>query len=319
MSLKAWYDETGIIIDFDACKFQFNIGQSLIDFIECDLSIARNYIKNNKKLIPPNNICELKQLEEEFDYIVGQLTSIHVFLGLAQNKTRNILMSYDVAIKMYSSSNMDSIKRSVDYQDSNTMLQEFIIRYIDDLKQIQHQFYNAISECLLINDLEERAMIKERFKAFYKSYPSIMDIKITYSLSEDLSEIYELDRISEICFLEFRKMIEKGIFIKKCGYCNRFFIPEGRIDTDYCNRVVSGKKKTCRQIGPTTAYQKKQGSNEIWKLFNKEYKKRNAWVRLKKIKQQDFLVWSERVRILRDKALRDEITIMEFQRILKED
>jgi hypothetical protein len=133
-----------------------------------------------------------------------------------------------------------------------------------------------------------------------------------------LLETYAVEKIEKALYISFMKMILNEIKVKKCKCCDKYFIPEGRIDTEYCNRTAPNSKKKCSEIGSMKKYHEKVNNNPILKEFNKEYKKMNARVRLKKISKETFCIWSEEGRLLRIKAISEDWTLDYFIIKLKE-
>ena len=67
------------------------------------------------------------------------------------------------------------------------------------------------------------------------------------------------------CVLHF---IENNIPIKICKNCGKYFIPENRNSSIYCNRIYKDKK-TCKEIGANIAYNEKLKKDEVNALYRK--------------------------------------------------
>jgi hypothetical protein len=138
----------------------------------------------------------------------------------------------------------------------------------------------------------------------------------------DVIESYLCNTFYDVMYLELRDIIKENIPIKKCKCCHKYFIPSGRTDTNYCKNIAPNSSKTCSEVGATKVYFDSRKGNEIFELFDKEYKKRHAWIRLKKYingrqyKNSDFSIWSQKAREMRDKVVRGEINIQEFKEFL---
>ena len=59
---------------------------------------------------------------------------------------------------------------------------------------------------------------------------------------------YEFQTIEDILELEFTKMLEANVRFRKCKRCGKYFIMKGNYDTNYCDRVAEGEKRTCQEI-----------------------------------------------------------------------
>lgn len=123
--------------------------------------------------------------------------------------------------------------------------------------------------------------------------------------------------LADVLYFELINVIKGNYVIKRCCNCNKYFIPEGRSDTTYCDRIAPGSKKRCYEIGPTKKYEKKIESNSILKEYRKEYKRRNTLTNRGKISKDTFFKWSEDIRKIRDDALNGKITYEQFLEELK--
>jgi len=130
--------------------------------------------------------------------------------------------------------------------------------------------------------------------------------------------IYEVYEVSDVqaCYFELIKLITKGIFIRKCGNCHKYFINTGRIGTLYCDRTINEEGKTCKDVGAMNLYREKTKGNPIMEEYNKTYKKYNARVRYNKMTKSNFYKWSEEAREMRNKATLGEISFDDFKKWL---
>ena len=113
---------------------------------------------------------------------------------------------------------------------------------------------------------------------------------------------YEYSTIEEYLIIEFRKMIDLDIKVKKCRNCGNYFVLKGDYSTDYCDRILPGEKSTCKKIAAVKARKEKLSSSPILKEFERAYKRRYAQVSNKKLKPEEFRLWVEEATIKRDEA-----------------
>jgi len=128
----------------------------------------------------------------------------------------------------------------------------------------------------------------------------------------EIAQLYSIDFIPDLCRFEFIKMIEHDIFIKKCKNCEHFFIPRGRADTEYCNRLYKDTGRKCNEIGAMIRYEKNVAENPILNAHKKAYRRFNSRVRNKKMTQTEFLQWSTEASKKRDACLADKLPFDEF-------
>lgn len=79
---------------------------------------------------------------------------------------------------------------------------------------------------------------------------------------------YTFENLSSACYFTILYFIENNIPIKKCKNCGKYFVPENRKTSIYCNRKFDGKK-TCRDIGAINTYNEKLKKDEVNSLYRK--------------------------------------------------
>ena len=114
-----------------------------------------------------------------------------------------------------------------------------------------------------------------------------------------------------------RSCVERGITVRRCKNCGRYFPQTGRVSAEYCERPVPRGQQTCREAGAFQQWTKKQSDDPVFKAYRKEYKKRFAWIKAGRISDTDFYAWSEQAREMKKKCGRDVITLEEYVEWLK--
>lgn len=124
-------------------------------------------------------------------------------------------------------------------------------------------------------------------------------IKEAIQLTSDVDDYdvitYEISDFSELLDLEVYRMIAEGLRIKRCGNCNKYFIPKTP-EEEGCNRIPDGSARTCAQILKTK--KKEKPVEEIpektpQELYRTAYKKQSARVRKGAISQESFDQWKK--------------------------
>ncbi len=88
----------------------------------------------------------------------------------------------------------------------------------------------------------------------------------------ELIEIYKIDSLLNIMYLEIKNIINNNLKIKICKNCNKLFIPKN-INAEYCDRIIN-KGRTCKDIGPGRKYQDKIAEDMVMQTYNRERAKR---------------------------------------------
>ena len=115
-----------------------------------------------------------------------------------------------------------------------------------------------------------------------------------------------------------RSCVERGVTVRRCKNCGRWFPQTGRVSAEYCERPVKYGEQRCREIGAFRQWTKKQTDDPIFKAYRKEYKKRFAWIKAGRITGEQFYAWSEQAREEKKKCDREIISLEEFQQWLRD-
>jgi len=133
-------------------------------------------------------------------------------------------------------------------------------------------------------------------------------------------EVYTVSEVSEVCRIEFMKMVEFDLNIRRCHNCNRYFAPKRDGDVKYCDRIPQGKKRTCQQIGSIKTFQKKVAENPLLGEYNKIYCRFFARKRSDndsiRITPEQFKTWAVQAKKTREKAIAEDWTIEQLETAL---
>ena len=123
---------------------------------------------------------------------------------------------------------------------------------------------------------------------------------------------YKCNSIYDMLSLEFTKMLESNIRLRKCKRCGKFFIMKGNYDTNYCDRVAEGQTRSCQELAAQENYKAKASENPALAIYSKYYKRYAARVRVRQIKEADFKKWKFQALSKRDACTDGKITIEEY-------
>ena len=80
--------------------------------------------------------------------------------------------------------------------------------------------------------------------------------------------LYSFTSLSSAYYFCVLYFIQNNIRIKICKNCGKYFIPENRNSSIYCNRIFENNK-TCREVGANNAYNEKLKKDEVNSLYRK--------------------------------------------------
>ena len=123
--------------------------------------------------------------------------------------------------------------------------------------------------------------------------------------------------IPDMIDYSLRNCVERGITVRRCKNCGRYFPQTGRVSAEYCERPVAEGQQTCRETGAFQQWTKKQSDDPVFKAYRKEYKKRFARIKARRISDKDFYAWSEQAREMKKKCDSGDITLEEYEKWLK--
>jgi len=137
--------------------------------------------------------------------------------------------------------------------------------------------------------------------------------------SIEIRQIHLIESMERLIIFEFLNTITSGTVIKKCRYCGGYFVPQGRSDTVFCDRIAKGEAKPCRIIGSLRLHKAEKMGNPIHEAHLKAYRRMNSKARTRRITQGEFLAWSDEARARRDACLNGELSFEKFSLWLEAD
>lgn len=146
------------------------------------------------------------------------------------------------------------------------------------------------------------------------------DVNVEFCIDTEQSmpvmcEKVKFTNYAAFLYYEFFTALYKGNIPKKCRNCGRYFLVKQGYFTEYCDLVAPGEKtKTCKEIGALKKFSEKVKNNPVWTIYQRTYKTRYARVSKGKMTKPEFERWADNAKILREKALNNEMSFEDFQR-----
>ena len=131
-------------------------------------------------------------------------------------------------------------------------------------------------------------------------------------------EVYDINSVQDWFRYEFMYLAKGNVLYKQCKNCGRFFIPSGRSDSEYCERIDTASGKTCKEVGAINTFAKKHENDEIHQAYTKAYRRMDSRKRTMYISKKEFTEWSKTAREKRKLCEDGQITLAEFQAWLDE-
>lgn len=282
---------------------EFEIGTLLLDFLELDLSTYQKEVEIIKQL-KAENIRKCRPTGRWYKGYKGIILRIDNNMSDEEKYVRMAL--YD-ALKAtehpYAYEVEYSALHDIDYMK---------LFDIFDLVKLQKEYRAAVNACLLKQDENEKFNPLERYLNY--SHELNGKAEIVYTVSNDLTlcEEYIASDISSLLYLEFMKMLQYNIFVRKCENCGRLFAVRGNYNKKYCDRRIEGTSKTCQEIGATNSFKNKMLKDPIIGEYQRAYKRLYARKRTGKITKEELDLQIKKATLLRDKAVAGSLELQGY-------
>jgi len=135
----------------------------------------------------------------------------------------------------------------------------------------------------------------------------------------EIFEMYEFSHLDALLGFELNQMVLHKCNVKKCAYCGGWFIPEGRSDSKYCNRIVPGEQKPCCEIGAFRKRSSLVASDPVYRAYTAAVKRMSKRKRQSGgLTETQYRSWAWQAEGKRDQCLEGEIPLTEFEAWLDE-
>ena len=193
-------------------------------------------------------------------------------------------------------------------------LKEFVTQFSETRKQVE-----KFLECVLDVDSAGREPQKQAAKNYHYDQPRNPELfRFEPVEPRRCAPVLYSSAVRDMIDYSLRSCVERGVTVRRCKNCGRWFPQTGRVSAEYCERPVKYGEQRCREIGAFRQWTKKQTDDPIFKAYRKEYKKRFAWIKAGRITDEQFYVWSEQAREEKKKCDREIISLEEFQQWLRD-
>ena len=135
--------------------------------------------------------------------------------------------------------------------------------------------------------------------------------------SDDYTEVLYAQSMNDVIEYEVRQCLARGIKMRRCKNCGKYFAVTGHASTEYCDRVFDDKGRTCKDVGAFRQYSRTHKDDAVFCEYRREYKRRFAWIKSGRISDNQFYAWSEQAREQKKKCDNKVITIEAFSDWLK--
>ena len=125
------------------------------------------------------------------------------------------------------------------------------------------------------------------------------------------------ERMFELVDYHLRECLKQKVRMRVCRNCGKYFAVMGHSTAEYCNHPFDAKGRTCRQVASILQWNRNRATDEVFKAYRREYKKRFARMKAGTMAADDFYAWSEKAREKKAECEAGELTREEFECWLK--
>ena len=210
-----------------------------------------------------------------------------------------------------------------DFQD--LLPHKKISHLCSSIDTMQKQIKGLIAQVLDMDG--EKKFVSEKMVAYYNAeggdtlntfqfQPQTMNFEvINHKIFAEV--LYPRD-IYDLIDFHVRECVKREVKMRVCKNCLRYFAVTGKASMEYCGRVCDSKGRTCREMGAIHTWTQRKQSDEVFKEYRREYKKRFARINAGRLTKSAFYAWSEEARKKKEDCDSGVISSEEFSRWLKE-
>lgn len=164
--------------------------------------------------------------------------------------------------------------------------------------------------------MSSRREAEQAGKGVFRFRPQQMNYELMYR--QTFTEFLCPDTVYDLIDYHLRECLKWESNMRRCKNCGRLFAVMGHDGPEYCGHPADEKDHTCKEIGASRVWEKSKSTDEAFKVFRREYKKRFVWIKAERMTKDKFYSWSERARKKRDKYDTGKLTLEEFEKWLKQ-
>ena len=207
----------------------------------------------------------------------------------------------------------------------NYLQVEYLDEMPDNLERLQRQASDLLTH-IWVEDTSDRSVDEKMTSYYLEAEQAGKDVfrfrpqKMSYELMyrQTFAEFLCPDAVYDLIDYHLRECLKREIKMRRCKNCGRLFAVIGHGGTEYCDRPADDKGRTCKEVGAFRVWEKSKSTDEAFKVFRREYKKRFAWIKAGHITKDEFYDWSERAREKRDECDAGKLTMEEFETWLRQ-
>lgn len=310
-----------------------DIGRDIVDFCELDFSLVVEKIQASETVQGTNfNYEALKQIYwDAVDLLKDKHSYAHFFLNgelirnfYASGRTEQEQISYANFLFQYYINLQTDYAEALEVCLSSEVLTEYTLseRYLMFCNLNPNFTKHMLRSMYGIAPISGGKFNTDKLVAFddpkdVDARTILQDIHRDNEHPVSMWQYFAIQSLEEMLYLELMEMLKRGIRIKRCGLCDRYFVLSDKRKRDFCHRIYM-KGRTCKQLGAKKKFNKSIEKDsylqEFQRIYNRMYSRYyrlDAWAsdrQTNKITEAEFKAWAEIASKARRKYMLGEIS-----------
>ncbi len=321
-----------------------DIGNSIVDFCELDFAPALDIIKAlETATVTSANMNEIKSvcwsaidtLKDKHSYAHFFLTSELVRNFYASERSLPEQVSYAHFVFQYYVGLQELYREALEFCLSTEVLMEYTLpeRYVmfgNRHPDFQHHMLRTMYGIAPVSKegFDASKVIQFDEPDQVDTRQVLRDIHKDSEYAVSMQQYFAIQDLEEMLYLELMEMVKRGIRIKRCGLCDRYFALADKRKRSYCDRVYKNGR-TCKQVGPKLNFNEEVCDDpflqEFQRIYNRMYSRyyrEDSWDSDKptrKLTQSEFKSWIAEASRLRREYKQNGISGEELVRGISEN
>lgn len=305
------------------------LGKNLIDFVWFDEKLARDIFEMVFSFYPI-----LRHKKDDYGFIAAcllgraeKVLSLNSYFSMYLLGFIDFLLTSNIDRRLLSNVAVDEFQRYGYFVETDTNQifdldkREFIEVFLYSMRERQHLVSQTLDKVLTEKDSSAGSALArfyeyenndELFCEHWSSHFEIFFGKRAENTA-GIVQLTVLNRIDDMMRYELVQMLVRNVPYKYCQNCEKLFIPSGRSDSLYCDRVMPGESKPCKEIGAQIAAKKKLQSNDELKIYRQAYQRLKKRVECGYMSDEEFDEWNAAALPMRNECTDGKISFDEFK------
>ena len=138
-------------------------------------------------------------------------------------------------------------------------------------------------------------------------------------IQDFFADTLNTERVEDFTQFILAEYIRRDLRFRVCKFCGRYFGIMGNTRLEFCDRLIDGSTKTCKEMGSLRLYEKRKLEEPAIKEYKRSYKAHNARVRYGTMTKAEFTAWSKEARAKRADCIAGKLPLEEFVAWLDSD